>query len=596
MIRIAPTFVLTFLVILSACQTEQAPSSDAQAQALLSQMTLDQKIGQMTQIDQKFLDSIQDISALHIGSLLSGGGSHPDSNEVNAWVDMIQGYQREALASDAGIPLIYGIDAVHGHSNVLNATIFPHNIGLGATRDADLLQRIGYATAEEVAATGIDWTFAPCLATPQDYRWGRTYEGYSDDPQWVADMGMAYFQGFLQYNDAHERNMVTCAKHFIGDGNTTFGTGINNLVDRGNTEMSEEELWHTLIPVYQEVIDAGVPTIMASYNLWNGTKCHGSHRLLTEILKDSLGFDGFIVSDWAGINEIPGDYPSDVITGVNAGIDLFMVPGDTEHYRRFIELVKAGVESGDIAMSRIDDAVTRILKVKIEAGLMDLPVAEPTEAERSDLGAEHNRQLAREAVRKSIVMLKNNGVLPLKEEVMVTGPGANNVGMQCGGWTIEWQGGMGDITEGTSILEAFESTVGATEFEHQDDLIQRGYKKPVVLVIGETPYTEFIGDRVSLDLDSVDVQWVVDLKQMGYPVVTVLLSGRPMNISEVLELSDAFVCAWLPGSEGAGVVDVLTGDYNPTGVLPMPWPSRAEEGAAAEELLFVRGFGLRYEE
>ena len=342
--------------------------------ALIDMMNIDEKIGQMTQIDQRFLDTISDISTYSIGSLLSGGGSHPLVNEPQAWLDMYNKYQSESLKSRLQIPLIYGIDAVHGHNNVYGATIFPQNIGLGATNNPDLIYKISEATSLEVAATGIDWTFSPCLSSPEDYRWGRTYEGFSSDPKRVEKLGEASVLGYQNASTNSGKNIVACAKHFIGDGNTEFGTGMNGLVDRGNSVLTVEELKTKLIPKYQAAVDANVQTVMASYNSWNGVKCHASKELLTDILKEEMGFKGFVISDWQGIDEIPGDYKSDIITSVNAGMDMVMVSGQGQPYKKFMRLLKESIEEGSIPMERIDDAVKRILTVKLRNGLFDNPL------------------------------------------------------------------------------------------------------------------------------------------------------------------------------------------------------------------------------
>ena len=335
---------------------------------IVMMMNIDEKIGQMTQIDQRFLDTITDISKYSIGSLLSGGGSSPSVNEPRAWLEMYNKYQSESLKSRLQIPLIYGIDAVHGHNNVYGATIFPHNIGLGATNNPDLVYKISEITSIEVAATGIDWTFAPCLSSPEDYRWGRTYEGFSSDPKIVEKLGKAAVLGYQNVTTGHNKRIAACAKHFIGDGNTEFGTGMRGLVDRGNTEINLDDLKLNLIPKYQAAIDANVQTIMASYSSWNGVKCHASKELLTDLLKVEMGFKGFVISDWQGIDEIPGNYKSDIITSINAGIDMVMVPGQSQPYKKFIKLLKESVEEGSIEINRINDAVKRILKVKFRNG------------------------------------------------------------------------------------------------------------------------------------------------------------------------------------------------------------------------------------
>ena len=591
-----------FLISISCNNQSNSKLSENQinkkVDEIIEMMNIDEKIGQMTQIDQRFLDTITDISTYSIGSLLSGGGSHPDVNEPQAWLDMYNKYQSESLKSRLQIPLIYGIDAVHGHNNVYGATIFPQNIGLGATNNPELIYKISEATSIEVAATGIDWTFSPCLSSPEDYRWGRTYEGFSSDPKRVEKLGEAAVMGYQNAKTSSGKSVVACAKHFIGDGNTEFGTGMRGLVDRGNTEMNLEELKLKLIPKYQAAVDANVQTVMASYNSWNGVKCHGSKELLTDILKVEMGFKGFVISDWQGIDEIPGDYKSDIITSINAGIDMVMVSGQAQPYKKFMRLLKESVEEGSISMERIDDAVQRILKVKLRSGLFESPLVENNSL--NTIGSDNHRKIARQAVRESVVLLKNENIIPISKNInklIVSGRGADNLGMQCGGWTIDWQGGQGDITIGTTILDGIKNAVSkdtnilysenALDLEDSDGDL-------AIVVIGEDPYTEFFGDKENLDLMDEDLNTIKNLKNKGYKVLVLLISGRPMNISDHIENWDAFAAIWLPGSEGDGVSDILFGDYESTGTLSYPWPINTEDGAnaLANNLLFKIGFGL----
>ena len=591
-----------FLISISCNNQSNSKLSENQinkkVDEIIEMMNIDEKIGQMTQIDQRFLDTITDISTYSIGSLLSGGGSHPEINEPQAWLDMYNKYQSESLKSRLQIPLIYGIDAVHGHNNVYGATIFPQNIGLGATNNPELIYKISEATSIEVAATGIDWTFSPCLSSPEDYRWGRTYEGFSSDPKRVEKLGEAAVMGYQNAKTSSGKSVVACAKHFIGDGNTEFGTGMRGLVDRGNTEMNLEELKLKLIPKYQAAVDANVQTVMASYNSWNGVKCHGSKELLTDILKVEMGFKGFVISDWQGIDEIPGDYKSDIITSINAGIDMVMVSGQAQPYKKFMRLLKESVEEGSISMERIDDAVQRILKVKLRSGLFDSPLVENNSL--NTIGSDDHRKIARQAVRESVVLLKNENIIPISKNInklVVSGRGADNLGMQCGGWTIDWQGGQGDITIGTTILDGIKNAVSkdtnilysenALDLEDSDGDL-------AIVVIGEDPYTEFFGDKENLDLMDEDLNTIKNLKNKGYKVLVLLISGRPMNISDHIENWDAFAAIWLPGSEGDGVSDILFGDYESTGTLSYPWPINTEDGANAltKNLLFKIGFGL----
>lgn len=594
-------FLLILVSLFINCESKTNLSDiqiEKKVDDLIAQMTIDEKVGQMTQIDQRFLDTITDLSTYSIGSLLSGGGSHPSVNEPQAWLDMYNKYQSETLKNRLGIPLVYGIDAVHGHNNVYGATIFPQNIGLGATNNPELIYEISKATSLEVAATGIDWTFSPCLSSPEDYRWGRTYEGFSSDPNIVEILGAAAVEGYQSVETETGKKVIACAKHFIGDGNTEFGTGMNGLVDRGNTILTSEELKEKLLPKYKAAIDANVQTVMASYNSWNGIKCHGSKELLTDILKIELGFEGFVISDWQGIDEIPGDYKSDIITSINAGIDMVMVSGQGQPYKKFMKLLKESIQEGSIPMSRIDDAVKRILKVKFSNGLFDSPLV--TNESLDIIGSEKHREIARQAVRESVVILKNDGLLPISKEIssiIVAGRGADNLGMQCGGWTINWQGGQGDITVGKTILDGINNSVSADTnviYSKDGSDLSSVSGDLAVVVIGEDPYTEFFGDKDSLDLLKEDIDTINQLKNKGYKVFVLLISGRPMNVADHIDEWDGFAAIWLPGSEGDGVSDILFGDYPSTGRLSYPWPIQAEKGANAKtsDLLFDVGFGL----
>ena len=595
--------ILIFLFINLSCDNIESNNLSEveiskRVSELIDSMTLDEKVGQMTQIDQRFLDTITDLSTYSIGSLLSGGGSHPKVNEPQAWLDMYNKYQEETLKSRLQIPLIYGIDAVHGHNNVYGATIFPQNIGLGATNNSELVYKISEATSIEVAATGIDWTFSPCLSSPEDYRWGRTYEGFSSDPVLVEKLGKASVEGYQNALTNSGKKVVACAKHFIGDGNTEFGTGMRGLLDRGNTVLSVDELKKKLLPKYQAAIDANVQTIMASYNSWNGVKCHGSKELLTDILKVEMGFEGFVISDWQGIDEIPGNYKSDIITSINAGIDMVMVSGKGQPYKKFMRLLKESVEEGLIPSSRIDDAVSRILKVKLRNGLFENPLVQNDNLQV--IGSDDHRNIARQAVRESVVVLKNEKIIPISKEsksIIVAGRGADNLGMQCGGWTINWQGGQGDITIGTTILDGIKKSVSnQTNVIYSKDGSDLGYGNGdlVIVVIGEDPYTEFFGDKDNLDLLKEDIETINNLKNKGYKVLVLLISGRPMNIAEHINNWDGFAAVWLPGTEGDGISDILFGDFQSTGKLSYPWPVNAEDGANAPEidLLYNIGFGL----
>jgi beta-glucosidase len=578
---------------------------------LLGRMTLVEKIGQMTQVEKNSIEK-EDITGRFIGSLLSGGGGYPQGdNTPQGWAEMVNEFQEYALRTRLGIPLIYGVDAVHGHNNVRGAVVFPHNIGLGATRDPDLLRRIGQVTAQEVAATGVHWNFGPCVAVPQDIRWGRTYEGYSQDPGVVATLGAAYLRGLQGDDLADPLTILATPKHFVGDGGTAWGTSHIAAIDRGVTGVDEAMLRAVHLPPYVAAIEVGARSIMASFSSWGGLKMHAQKYLLTDVLKGELGFEGLVVSDWAAIDEISGDYYADVVTAINAGIDMNMVPYD---YARFISTLARAVESGDVPLERIDDAVRRILRVKFELGLFERPFAD--EELLAAVGSDEHRALAREAVQKSLVLLKNDDALPIAKDVpliFVAGAWADDVGAQCGGWTIEWQGGSGAITPGTTILQAIENTVSENSTVRYDpsgkyEQVWDENGAPAgadvcIAVVGEEPYAEFMGDKGDLALADADASLIERLGPRCDKVIAVLLSGRPMIITAQLEQVDAFVAAWLPGSEGQGVADVLFGDAPFSGKLSFTWPrSMAQipfdfdnlptEGDDAP--LFPFGYGLEY--
>ncbi len=573
---------------------------------LLARMTLAEKIGQMTQVEKNSI-APKDITGYAIGSVLSGGGGYPTLNTPEAWAEMINGYQEAALQTRLQIPLIYGVDAVHGHSNVEGAVIFPHNIGLGAANDADLMRQIGAATAAEVAATSITWNFGPTVAVAQDIRWGRSYESYSEQTDIVSKLGAAYIEGLQGESLADPQTILATAKHFVGDGGTVWGTSTtdNYKIDQGVTEVDEATLRAVHLPPYEAAIEAGAESVMISYSSWGGMKMHAQKYLITDVLRGELGFEGFIVSDWAGIDQISSNYYEAVVTAINAGIDMNMVP---YNYKRYINTLTEAVESGDVSEARIDDAVRRILTVKFKLGLFERPTSDP--ALLDVVGSEEHRALAREAVAKSLVLLKNDdGVLPLSKETLlinVAGVGADDIGMQSGGWTIEWQGKMGDITPGTTILEAIQATVSENTTVAYDPYGRFDETGDVcVAVIGEEPYAEGRGDRADLSLSVNDKRMLERLPNQCESTVLVLLSGRPMIITDALEQSDAFIAAWLPGTEGQGIADVLFGDVPFTGRLSFTWPRTNDqlpfdfetlptEGCAAP--LFPFGYGLTAED
>ena len=562
---------------------------------LMANMTLDEKIGQMTQAERSAVSNA-DITNYALGSLLSGGGSAPSPNTATSWADMYDGYQNAALSSRLGIPIIYGIDAVHGHNNVVGATIFPHNIGLGATRDPALVEQIGRATAEEVSGTGIDWDFSPCLCVARNDRWGRTYESFGEKPE-VPTMMATYITGLQGSSLSAPGSVLATAKHYIGDGGTTNGT------DQGDTQITETELRATHLPPFQEAVRRGVGAVMISYSSWNGVKDHGNQYLITTLLKGELGFSGFVVSDWNGIDQIdgqPGFTAAEVSQAINAGIDMVMVP---TAWQQFISTLRGEVQNGHVPMSRIDDANRRILTKKFELGLFEKPFTDrsftPT------VGSAAHRAIARQAVRESQVLLKNAGnILPLAKtnnKIFVAGKNADNIGNQSGGWTISWQGGSGATTPGTTILQGIRAAVGAgttVTYNASGTGIDSSYKAAVA-VVGETPYAEGAGDRPgSMSLDSTDLNTISTLRASGVPVVVVLVSGRPLDIASQLPNWNALLEAWLPGTEGNGVSDVLFGDYAPTGKLPDTWMQSVTQqpinDGDGQTPLFPFGFGLTY--
>jgi beta-glucosidase len=587
-------------------------SYDSEVDLVLSKMTLEEKIGQMTQAEQDALKDVNDIQNYFLGSLLSGGNSDPKAgNSLAAWTEMYDRYQSLALKSRLGIPILYGVDALHGHNNVLGAVIFPHNIGLGCTRNLVLVEKIARITAKEVRATGINWTFAPCVTVARDERWGRTYEGFGETPELARTLGEAAVRGLQGTDLSDPLSVLACAKHFAGDGGTAYGTGIQKQpnsterwpLDRGDTRLSEKELKEIHMQGYVTTIKAGVGSIMPSYNSWNGVKASGSKRLLTEILKDEMGFEGFLISDYDAIDELPGDYKSDIEQSINAGMDMVMVP---QKYREFFDTLLGLVKEGRVPMSRIDDAVRRILRVKFAMGLMDKQRNHLADKSlQKSFGSAEHRQVARESVRQSLVLLKNDKqALPIGKSlarIHVAGKSADNIGNQCGGWTVTWQGQTGNVTTGgTTILKAIQNTVSQkTKITFSPDGTGAAGADIGIVVIGETPYAEMLGDSEDLQLAKEDIEAIENMKRAGIRVVAVLLSGRPLIIDQALGRCDAFVAAWLPGTEGQGVADVLFGDYKPTGKLSFSWPRSMAQipinfGDPNYDPLFKYGFGLSY--
>ncbi len=594
-------------------------ATEERVRSLLGRMNLAQKIGQMTQPERLHI-SPAEVREYHIGSVLSGGGSSPGDNRPADWVAMNDAYWAASMDEDGrhlAIPLLYGVDAIHGNGNVLGATVFPHNIGLGAMRDPDLIERIGRVTAREVLATGVDWTFAPTLAVARDPRWGRTYESYSEDPEIVARYAGRMVRGL------QDGGIVGCAKHWVGDGGTEAG------VDQGDTVVAERELRRVHMAPYPVAIEAGVHTVMVSLSAWNGEKCHAHRYLIQDVLKGQMAFRGFVLSDWNGVEPLAEEYAEAVAMAVNAGIDMFMVP---ESWREFIAGLSDCVERGAVTTDRIDDAVARILRVKYACGLFDRPRPWARRGSMdSSFGSREHREVAREAVRKSLVLLKNeDGVLPLDRSarILVTGRNAHDRGSQCGGFTIEWQGVSGNdrIEGGSSVWEGIRAVAPqAVLCDEGGAGVRTEDFDAAVVVIGERPYAEGLGDirepspvrpgtnhlppgsgilqpyGNTLDLTSLhpgDLRTIRRLAARGIPVVTVLISGRPLVVNDELTGSSAFVAAWLPGSEGAGVADLLFGDQDFVGRLSMSWPVATPTGGARgdaaldSEVLFPLGYGL----
>ncbi|MEY4250496.1 MAG: hypothetical protein RJA87_2129 [Pseudomonadota bacterium] len=587
----------------------QSPSSftDAKTErridALLARMTLEQKVGQMIQADISAITPA-DLAAYPLGSILAGGDSGPYGDErgdAAKWQRMVGEFRDASTKAGAGIPILFGVDAVHGHSNLPSATIFPHNIGLGATNDSDLIQKIGAVTAIEVAASGIEWTFAPTLAVPQDLRWGRSYEGYAADPALVARYARAMtlgLQGPLVSGQPLAADRVAAtAKHFLADGGTEDGK------DQGDAKISEAELVARHAQGYPASIDAGALTVMVSFSSWNGVKNHGNRSLLTDVLKGRMGFAGLAVGDWNGHGQVPGCTNTNCPASFKAGLDLAMAP---DSWKGLYQSTVRAAKDGTLPMARIDDAVRRVLRVKAKLGLLD-----PQPVKRGDpakVGAPSHLALAREAAAKSLVLLKNNGaVLPLRpgSRVLIAGPGADNMAMQVGGWTITWQGTnttASDFPNGQTIGQAIAEAVTQAGGQAAVSTDGTWSTRPdvAVLVYGEQPYAEFQGDRPNLAFRGLagEADLIAKMKAQNIPVVSVFLSGRPLFTGPLINGSDAFVAAWLPGSQGRGLADVLVADRNGksprdfTGRLPFAWPSDAVSPVTSA--LFPVGYGLDY--
>lgn len=587
--------------------------------ALLAQMTLEEKAAQMMQPEQAYITPEQ-VREYGIGSVLSGGGSAPvTGNSAADWQARVNDFKQAAVDSRLGIPLLYGVDAVHGHNNIAAATIFPHNIGLGAANNPQLMQQIGEIVAKEVRATGIQWTFAPTLGDVQNERWGRTYESFSERTEDIVALTGPYIDGFqgVAGTDTflNEEHVLACAKHYIGEGYTTDG------INQGDVAMSHEEFDFLLdsgvLDPYTNAIDHNVLTVMASYNSVDGLKCHENYHLLTEVLKEELGFKGLVISDYNAVQQVSGaTYKDQIELAVNAGIDLLM---EVSTWESCIDAIVQLVEEGRISQERIDDAVSRILYVKFTAGLFEEEINGTTEqALMEEFGSAEHREVARQAVRESLVLLKNDTVgtasaidaLQDAKNIIVMGQRAYDLGSQCGGWTITWQGRAGNITQGTPIIQGFANAIGEdVKIAHNVDGTISEDNDAIIVVIGETPYAETNGDRSAdkLTVAANDITLMETLeenlanmpaKRDDVPIIGIIIAGRPINITEYMDVFDAVVMAWLPGTEGDGIADVLFGDYDFTGTLTFTWmkdmadiEKKFEEGNE-DLVLFPYGYGL----
>lgn len=584
--------------------------TEARIDELLTRLTLEEKVGQIIQTDISAIVP-EDLRRYPLGSILAGGGSGPNGDDrasADVWLQLARKFRAVSLEPRPGhtaVPVMFGIDAVHGHSNIFGAVIYPHNIGLGAAHDPELVRRIGTATAEAVAATGIDWTFAPTLAVPQDIRWGRTYEGFAQDPTLVREYARAAVEGLQGAPELAGKlqagRVAATGKSFLGEGGTLGG------VDMGDTQISESELIRLHAQGYVGAIDAGVMTVMASYSSWQGKKMHGNRQLLTDVLKGRMGFEGFVIGDWDGHAQVPGCQSDRCPEAINAGVDMFMAPYD---WKGLYDSTLAAARSGEIPASRLNDAVRRILRVKFRLGLFE--TARPYEGRMELLNSSAARALGREAVRSSLVLLKNRGALPIRASarVLVTGPGAESIPMQCGGWSLTWQGNdtsNADFPGAESVKTAIQRAVDAGGGRLVDDSDLSGPNRPdvAIVVYGEQPYAEINGDlQFALYNEGKTLADLKRLQRAGIPTVSVFLSGRPLWVRPELEASDAFVAAWLPGTEGGGIADVLIGDaqgrprYDFSGRLSFDWPNESSpagtQPAGKLRDSWQAGFGLRY--
>ncbi|WP_370136883.1 glycoside hydrolase family 3 protein, partial [Alteromonas sp.] len=566
-------------------EVKSNPAVETKVEEILSTMTIEQKIAQMIQPEIRNI-TVEDMRKYGFGSYLNGGGAFPNNDKhatPEDWIALAEKLYQASIDDSldgSTIPTMWGTDAVHGHNNVIGATLFPHNIGLGAANNPELVEKIAHVTAKEVMATGIDWVFAPTVAVVRDDRWGRTYESYSEDPAIVREYAASVVKGLQGAADKDflsDQRVISTVKHFVGDGGTVGGD------DQGDNVASEQELFDIHAQGYVGGLTAGAQSVMASFNSWNGEKLHGHKYLLTDVLKEQMGFDGFVVGDWNGHGQVKGCNNEDCAQAINAGLDIFMVPND---WKVLYDNTLAQVNDGIIPMSRIDDAVRRILRVKVRAGLFEKPspANRPLSGDRSLIGKAEHREVAAQAVRESLVLLKNkNKTLPISasKRILVAGDGADNIGKQSGGWSITWQGTNNtndDFPGGSSIYDGIKAHVNSAGGNVQLSVDGSFETKPdvAIVVFGEEPYAEGHGDRETLIYQhgsKTDLALLKKLKSQGIPVVSVFISGRPMWVNAELNASDAFVAAWLPGSEGAAVADVLFGEQDFKGKLSFSWPS-----------------------
>ena len=581
---------------------------ETRVESLLAQMTLEEKIGQMLQPEQAYITT-DEVTEYGVGSVLSGGGSAPSTgNTVIDWAYRVNELKEAALETRLGIPLLYGVDAVHGNNNVYGTTIFPHNVGLGATGDLELVEKIGAITAKEVRAIGVQWTFAPSLGNPQNVRWGRSYECFSEDAEVVAEFGAAYIRGFQGELGSEEfldeNHVLACAKHYIGEGYTVDG------LNQGNVDMAAEEfdvlLESGVLDPYTMALNEGVRTVMASYNSVDGLKCHENQHLIRDVLKGELGFTGLVVSDYNAISQLSGlTYKEQIRQAIDAGIDLFMeVSTWKDVYSNIIKLV----EEGSISEERIDDSVRRILRVKFEAGLFEEEIGGENELVlRDEIGSDEHREVAREAVRKSLVLLKNEEVggqtaleaLQAAANIRLCGQKAYDMGAQCGGWTISWQGNSGMTTPGTTIIDGIaEAVMPEKKLSHDVKGEVAPENEAIIVVVGEGPYAEMYGDRSEdgVTISATDKKMLDNLRTSlaesgkDIPVVAILIGGRSLDFAEYEDMFDSIIMAWLPGTEGGGIADVLFGDYDFTGKLTFTWHEVAGDPTSA--VLYEKGYGL----